>query len=75
MNNKRVVITGMGVVSPNGTGLDNFCRAIENGRSGIRYMERLEDLNFGCRIAAVPEIQENGHKAYINDELLNDNIG
>lgn len=75
MNNKRVVITGMGVVSPNGTGLDNFCNAIENGRSGVRFMERLEELNFGCRIAAVPEIKGNGHKAYINEELLNDNIG
>ncbi|MFO8111061.1 MAG: beta-ketoacyl-[acyl-carrier-protein] synthase family protein [Desulfosalsimonadaceae bacterium] len=75
MNNKRVVITGMGVVSPNGTGLDNFCNAIATGRSGVRFMERLEELNFGCRIAAVPEIKENGHKAHINDELLNDNIG
>ncbi len=75
MNNKRVAITGMGVVSPNGTGLDHFCRAIENGRSGIRYMERLEALNFGCRIAAVPEIPDNGYKAYIDEELVNDNIG
>ncbi len=75
MNNKRVVITGMGVVSPNGTGLEEFCNAIATGRSGVRFMERLEELNFGCRIAAVPEIKENGHKAYINDELLNDNIG
>ena len=31
---KRVVITGMGVVSPNGIGNEAFCRAVLAGKSG-----------------------------------------
>lgn len=52
---KRVVVTGMGVVSPNGIGLDNFETGLRRGASGIRFIPRLEELKFGCRIGAVPE--------------------
>ena len=36
----RVVITGMGVVSPNGIGKEDFCRAILAGRSGVKRISR-----------------------------------
>ena len=75
MNQIRVVITGMGVVSPNGTGLDAFHRAIEAGQSGIRYIPRLEELNFACRIAGIPIIENNDYKEYFDSKHLNDNIG
>ncbi len=52
----RVVITGLGVVSPNGTDLQSFNHAIKNGISGIRYDPQLEALNFSCQIAAKPEL-------------------
>ena len=48
--NKRVVITGMGVVAPNGNGLDNYEEALRQGRSGIRFIEKLRDLKFGCQV-------------------------
>lgn len=51
---KRVVITGMGVVSPNGLGLSDFEQALRQGRSGIRFIPRLEELKFGCRIGGIP---------------------
>ncbi|RJP96093.1 MAG: beta-ketoacyl-[acyl-carrier-protein] synthase family protein [Desulfobacteraceae bacterium] len=51
----RVVVTGMGVVAPNATGLDNFELALRNGRSGIRFIKALEDLKFSCQIGGVPE--------------------
>ena len=38
---KRIVITGLGVVSPNGVGLDNFTNAVKNGTSGIEYQKTL----------------------------------
>jgi 3-oxoacyl-(acyl-carrier-protein) synthase len=75
MKEKRVVITGMGVVSPNGTGLDHFLQAIRSGRSGIRFMPRLEELNFACRIAGVPTISENNYEQYFDAKHLNANIG
>lgn len=53
---KRVVITGLGVVSPNGVGLENFERAIRNGVSGIVHLPELEALNFACQIGGVPDL-------------------
>jgi 3-oxoacyl-(acyl-carrier-protein) synthase len=56
--NNRVVITGLGVVSPNGVGLPSFLDAIRKGKSGIKYVKELEDLNFSCRIGGIPEIPD-----------------
>lgn len=53
---KRVVITGLGVVAPNGVGLDAFTTAIKNGISGIKHDAELERLQFSCQIAGKPEI-------------------
>ncbi len=44
----------MGVVAPNGIGLDAFESALRAGRSGIRYIEKMEELGFACRVAGVP---------------------
>ena len=60
----RVVITGMGVVSPNGTGLHAFENALKQGRSGIRFIPEMEDLKFGCRIAGVPQGIKKAYETY-----------
>jgi 3-oxoacyl-[acyl-carrier-protein] synthase-1 len=52
----RVVITGMGVVAPNGVGLQQFSDAIKNGISGIKHIQELQDLEFSCQIAGKPEL-------------------
>ena len=54
--NKRVVITGLGVVAPNGVGLEAFTYAIKNGISGIKHDDELERLQFSCQISGKPEI-------------------
>jgi 3-oxoacyl-(acyl-carrier-protein) synthase len=51
---KRVVVTGMGVVSPNGVGIPAFLHAIQNGISGIKFMPRYQELNFSCQVAGMP---------------------
>jgi 3-oxoacyl-(acyl-carrier-protein) synthase len=51
---KRVVVTGMGVVSPNGIGIPAFLHAIQNGISGIKFMPRYQELNFSCQVAGMP---------------------
>jgi 3-oxoacyl-(acyl-carrier-protein) synthase len=53
---KRVVITGLGIVAPNGVGLDAFTYAIKNGISGIKFDSELERLKFSCQIAGKPEV-------------------
>lgn len=47
----RVVITGMGVVSPLGSSLTTFWEGLLAGRSGIRRITRFDARNLPCRIA------------------------
>ncbi len=56
---RRVVITGLGVCAPNGVGLADFTAAMQNGKSGIRFQPKLEELNFGCQIAGEPLVKDN----------------
>ncbi|WP_289062653.1 beta-ketoacyl-[acyl-carrier-protein] synthase family protein [uncultured Zobellia sp.] len=55
---RRVVITGLGVCAPNGTGLAAFTEAMATGQSGIRFQPELEQLGFGCQIAGKPEVSD-----------------
>ena len=48
---KRVVITGMGVLSPVGTGLDQFWSQITKGVSGIGPITRFDTSEFSTKIA------------------------
>ncbi len=50
--NKRVVITGIGVVSPVGHGKANFWNAIKEGKSGVDRITRFDTADFTCKIAA-----------------------
>ena len=48
---RRVVITGMGVVSPNGIGNASFSEAILAGRSGVRRISRFDPAEIPVQIA------------------------
>src|ERR1051326_7771814 len=48
---KRAVITGMGVVSPNGIGKMAFCRAILDGKSDVKPITRFDASDLPVRIA------------------------
>ncbi len=47
----RVVITGMGVLSPNGVGNTAFCRAVLDGTSGVRRITRFDTSQLPVHIA------------------------
>jgi 3-oxoacyl-(acyl-carrier-protein) synthase len=68
----RVVITGLGVVAPNGVGLDAFSKAIKNGESGITFHQQLADLNFSCCIGGIPQISEEKKMEYLTPLQLRD---
>jgi 3-oxoacyl-(acyl-carrier-protein) synthase len=55
---KRVVVTGLGVVAPNGVGLENYRAALKAGKSGISWHEQLKKLNFAAQIGGVPPIEQ-----------------
>ena len=48
---RRVVITGMGVVSPNGIGNEAFCRAVLAGTSGVRRIASFDASDLPVQIA------------------------
>jgi 3-oxoacyl-[acyl-carrier-protein] synthase II len=48
---RRVVVTGLGITSPLGTGLDKNLDALENGRSGIDKITRFDASDFPVDIA------------------------
>jgi len=55
----RVVITGMGAVSPNGVGKQDFCRAVLAGTSGVKRIRRFDPSSLPVQIAGeIPEFDE-----------------
>ncbi len=54
----RVVITGMGVVAPNGVGLSNFNDALMKGVSGIKSHSILAEWGLGCQVGGIPPISK-----------------
>jgi 3-oxoacyl-(acyl-carrier-protein) synthase len=67
---ERVVVTGMGVVAANAHGLEAFEQALREGRSGIRFQQKLSDLGFACQVAGVPEIDDAVRQRYFSEETL-----
>jgi 3-oxoacyl-[acyl-carrier-protein] synthase-1 len=61
----RVVITGLGVVAPNGVGLPAFTNAIKTGTSGITYHQQLNEKGFSCCIGGIPKVSEEKKLEYL----------
>ncbi|HEX5230314.1 MAG TPA: beta-ketoacyl synthase N-terminal-like domain-containing protein, partial [Bryobacteraceae bacterium] len=51
MLSRRVVVTGVGLLSSVGTGTDESWKAICEGRNGISRIEQFDAAAFACRIA------------------------
>jgi len=52
MKPRRVVITGMGVIAPNGQDLDTFWQSIRDGLSPVGYLTRFDSGQFPYKLAA-----------------------
>ncbi len=66
MNKRRVVVTGLGVVSSIGTNVSEFASSVRNGESGIRFLSKLKNLNFSCQIASYALYNEDYLNNYFN---------
>ena len=62
----RVVITGLGVVAPNGVGVVAFTKAIKAGTSGITFHQHLKDKGFSCCIGGIPTVSEEKKATYLS---------
>lgn len=57
MKKRRVVVTGLGVVSPNAIGVPGFLEALKNGTSGLTFMPRFEELKYLCQVTGRPPFE------------------
>jgi len=60
----RVVISGIGAVSPFGPGRDRYWSAISGGESGVREITAFDASRYSCRVAApVPDEDDDDARA------------
>jgi len=60
---RRVVVTGMGIVSCIGNDMETVTQALRQGRSGIRFVQEYADLGLRSQVAGIPDIS---HKPAID---------
>lgn len=63
MTKERVVVTGIGAVSPNGIGKDQFWQNIISGKSGIKPITSIpSEMQSACKIAGeIPDFDPNNY--------------
>jgi 3-oxoacyl-(acyl-carrier-protein) synthase len=67
----RVVVTGLGIIAPNGNGVREFEMALRKGRSGLRHQDIMEEHGFGCTVAGTPVgVDELAEASFEEDELM-----
>ncbi|HVJ78719.1 MAG TPA: beta-ketoacyl-ACP synthase I [Hyphomicrobium sp.] len=54
---RRVVVTGMGVVSSIGNNTQEVLSSLREGKSGISHAEKYADLGFKCQVHGAPNIE------------------
>lgn len=64
MSERRVVITGIGCLSPLGNDLESTWDGLKNGRSGVRKIQSIDTEHFECKIAG--EIRDFDADGYFN---------
>ena len=53
MSKKRVVVTGMGVISPIGNSVDSFWEGLKEKKVGIREIDRFDITEYKAKLAAM----------------------
>lgn len=64
MNSRRVVVTGIGLVTPLGLGIENNWNKIINSKSGLSKIERFDTSHLPCKIAG--EIKHGEGEGFFN---------
>jgi len=66
MEKRRVVITGMGVIAPNGVGTENFWKSLVYGYSGIKMISQFDVSSYPSKIAG--QIEEFDPTIYMSQK-------
>ena len=71
MTKRRVVITGMGAVTPCGIGVDNFWNALLNGKSGVSLIESIDTEKHTVKIAGEIKDKDFNPEDYMSSKDAN----
>ncbi len=66
MEKRRVVVTGLGVVSPVGIGTETFWQALLAGKSGVGPITQFDTTDFPVKIAG--EVKDFDAETYVGDK-------
>jgi beta-ketoacyl-acyl-carrier-protein synthase II len=62
MHDNRVVVTGMGAISPLGSSVDKLWNGLIHGKSGVRRITQFDASGFPCQIAGeIPDFNPKGY--------------
>lgn len=62
--NRRVVVTGMGAITPIGHSVDEFWKAVKEQKTGFAEITKFDTTDFKCKIAA--EVKDFDAKKYMD---------
>ncbi|MGD9172435.1 MAG: beta-ketoacyl synthase N-terminal-like domain-containing protein, partial [Candidatus Thiodiazotropha sp.] len=66
-----IVITGMGIISPLGCGVEQVWQRLTQGQSGVRLIDRFEVDEFPIRIAGlVPDVADDPQAGFDPDSVI-----
>jgi 3-oxoacyl-[acyl-carrier-protein] synthase II len=68
MNKRRVVVTGLGAVTPIGIGIDEYWNGLKEGRNGVGLISKFDTSCFDTKFAA--EVKDFNKEAYIDKKSL-----
>ncbi|MCK4494853.1 MAG: beta-ketoacyl-[acyl-carrier-protein] synthase II, partial [Candidatus Aminicenantes bacterium] len=68
MNEHRVVVTGLGVVTPIGVGLEEFWKGLKEGRNGISRITQFDPSDFRSQMAA--EVKNFNPEEWIDEKSV-----
>ena len=71
MTKRRVVITGMGAVTPCGIGVDNFWNSLLSGKSGVSLIENIDTTLHTVKIAAEIKDKDFNPENYMTSKEAN----
>jgi len=55
MNKRRVVITGLGAITPIGNSLDEYWNGLISGKTGAAPITRFDTSNFSTKYTLMPK--------------------
>ncbi|HOJ49887.1 MAG TPA: beta-ketoacyl-ACP synthase II [Spirochaetota bacterium] len=68
--NKRVVITGMGIISPLGNNINEYWENLINGKSGVGYITKFNPEEKGISVKIAAEVKNFNPEEYIDKKEI-----